>query len=152
MKLSFNVKAKRSESGLALVEFAMLVPLLSLLLIGIVELGRFTYYSILVGNAAHAGVQYGAQSLVAADDSAGMQTAALNDGQRVSGLTAVASHFCQCADGSSSTCKSTDCSSTHRLTYVQVTAAGTLAPLFRYPGLPTSYNLSKTAVMLVVQQ
>jgi hypothetical protein len=122
-----------------------------LLLVGAIEVGRAAYLSILVSNAAHAGAQYGAQNLATAADSNGMQNAALNDGQNISGLTANASHFCSCADGSSSSCQPTDCSGSHRLVYVQVNASGTFQPLLPYPGLPSSYPISAQAVMRVAQ-
>lgn len=49
---------------------ALLTPLLLTLLIGIIELGRYAYLSILVGNAARAGAAYGAQSLAQSSDTA----------------------------------------------------------------------------------
>jgi Flp pilus assembly protein TadG len=144
-------RATRSQAGAALVEFALLVPVMILLLVGLIECGRFAYYSILVANAARAGAQYGAQNLVTADDAAGMRLAALNDAQNVSGLTATATHSCQCADGSASTCQATDCPTSHRLLYVQVNTAGTYPSLFRFPGLLGTLNVTGQAVMQVDQ-
>ena len=43
------------QSGQALVEMAFVVPLLLLLALGVIEVGRYAYISILVGNAARAG-------------------------------------------------------------------------------------------------
>lgn len=151
---------RRGERGLALVEFALVVPVLMLLLIGLIEIGRFAYLGILVGNAARAGVQYGAQSLTTALDAAGMRNAALNDGQNVPGLTAASpppSSFCQCYNGTTTTaipCSQTTCplAGYHRNVYVQVTTHGAFTPLFHYPGLPTSFNLGRTATMRVTPQ
>ena len=138
---------------MAIVEFAILVPALMMLLIGLIEMGRFAYYSIIVANAARAGAQYGAQTLVTAADSAGMKQAALNDGQNISGLSVptLPSSFCQCADGSTSTCDATDCSSSHRLTYVQVDTRGPYNSLFNYPGLPSTFPVNSQAIMQVGQ-
>ncbi len=69
------------EHGQSLVELAFVVPLLLLLLVGIIEIGRFAFYSILVSNAARAGAQYGAQSLASASDTVGIAAAANRDGQ-----------------------------------------------------------------------
>jgi len=139
------------EGGQSLLEFALVTPVVLLLLVGAIEIGRLAYLSILVHNAAHAGVQYGAQSLATASNNSGMQNAALNDGQNISGLTANASHYCTCADGSSSSCQATDCAGSHRLVYVQVDTTGRFQSLFSYPGLPPSYTVNGQAVMRVAQ-
>src|SRR5579863_10421150 len=109
----------RRESGQSLLEFALVAPIVMLLMVGSIEIGRILYMTILVNNAARAGAQYGAQNLATAADENGMQNAALADGQNIAGLNANATHFCSCADGSSSTCQPTDCSASHRLVYVQ---------------------------------
>ena len=59
-------RAFRSESGQSLLELALLTPLLMFMIIGIVEMGRYAYLSILVGNAAEAGAAYGADNRWAA--------------------------------------------------------------------------------------
>jgi Flp pilus assembly protein TadG len=127
-----------AEDGSALAEMAIILPMLCLLLVGLTEVGRFGYYSILVGNAARAGVQYGAQDNGTAADNAGMQSSALNDGQNVTGLTATASHRCECADGTASNCLQNDCPASHRILYVQVATTGTFPSLLNFPGLPAS--------------
>ena len=141
----------RGDGGQSLLEFAVIVPVLMLLLVSVIELGRLAYLSILVSNAAHAGVQYGAQNLAYAADNNGMQNAALSDGQNIAGLTAVATHYCSCADGSSSDCQPGDCVGSHRLVYVQVNTTGQFQPLLNYPGVPSSYTLNSQAVMRVAQ-
>ena len=97
----------RSQSGQSLVEVALLTPLLLALLIGGIELGRYAYIAILVGNAARAGAGYGAQSLVQSVDTTGIQTAADNDfqnnGQNVSNLTVTSSTSCGCDNGGTTT-------------------------------------------------
>jgi Flp pilus assembly protein TadG len=139
------------EAGQNLVEFAVVTPVLLLLLVGAVEVGRLAYLGMLVQNAARAGVQYGSQSLATAADNTGMQNAALNDGQNISGLTAAASHYCTCADGSSSSCAAGDCSGSHMLVYVQVNTTGQFQPLIHCPGLPSTYVLNGQVVMRVAQ-
>ena len=141
-----------SDEGAALAELAIILPLLCLLLSGLVEAGRFGYYTILVGNAARAGVQYGSQNLVAAADTSGMVTRALNDAQNAAGLSATASSACTCADGTASTCLPTDCSASHMIVYVQVTATASVPSLLNFPALPASLptlNVSNTATMRV---
>jgi Flp pilus assembly protein TadG len=51
----------RAQKGQTLVEMAILIPAILLLLIGVIEIGRYTYIGILVGNAARAGAEFGIQ-------------------------------------------------------------------------------------------
>src|SRR5260370_33937956 len=80
----------RSQSGQAMLELALVTPLVLALAIGVIELGRYAYIGILVGNAARAGADYGAQSLPQSADTTGIKTAPDNDfqrnGQKVSNL------------------------------------------------------------------
>ncbi|MGZ6147545.1 MAG: TadE/TadG family type IV pilus assembly protein [Vulcanimicrobiaceae bacterium] len=145
----------RAEGGTSLIEFALLAPVVIFLLLGLIEIGRFAYFSILAGNAARAGVQYGAQSTTSATDVPGMRQAALADGQNVPNLTASPTPaYCTCADGTAVSCKSTAVcpAPSHRLVFVKVVATGTFTSLFKYPGLPQSLPISAMAVMQVPQQ
>ena len=139
--------------GQSVLEFALLLPVMLLLMVGIIEVGRFAYYSILVANAARAGAQYGAQGLATAADTPGIQAAAENDGQNLAQLTVTASQQCGCNGASlSGTCPATGCSTpNHPLVYVQVQASGTFNSLFNYPGLPPSFTVSSTEKMRVAQ-
>lgn len=143
-----------SDSGSALAEIAIVLPMLVLLLIGLIEVGRYGNYTIVAGNAARSGVQYGAQNLETAADITGMQTRAVSDGQNLSGLTATASNYCECADGSASTCLATDCPTSHRIVYVRVVTAATIPSLTNFSYLPASLRtitVQGSAVMRVAQ-
>src|SRR5580704_17094438 len=83
-----------SDSGQGLIALALTLQLLILILLGGAEFARFAWASIEAANAARAGAQYGAQTDITANDTAGIQTAALNDGVNLSGLTATPSHSC----------------------------------------------------------
>src|SRR5262249_13091217 len=82
-------KAKRvyTQSGQALVEFAIVLPVLLILALGIIEIGRYAYISILVGNAARAGAAYGSQSRTLSGDTTGIAAAANADFAGVSTAT-----------------------------------------------------------------
>ncbi len=144
---------KRAERGSALVEFALIAPLLLILLLGLIEAGRAGDYAIRVANAARAGVQYGAQNEATAGDTQGMENAATSDAE-FAGITAVAAPtYCACSDGSASTCQQGDCATSHRLQWVEVTATGTftgLNSIFVPPPL-RSITISQTAIMRVAQ-
>jgi Flp pilus assembly protein TadG len=79
------------QKGQTLLEMALLVPFVLVLLIGVIEVGRYTYLAIIVGNAAHAGAEYAIQGTAQAAYGPGIITAAKNDfqnnGQNPSNLT-----------------------------------------------------------------
>ena len=68
----------RQDKGQAFVELALILPVFLLLLVGTAEVGRLTYASIEVSNAARAGVAYAAQSHTTAQDTTNIQAAANN--------------------------------------------------------------------------
>jgi Flp pilus assembly protein TadG len=152
VRLKVLGRLARADAGSALGEMAVIVPVLVLLLIGLIELGRYAQYSIVVGNAARAGVQYGAQTLGTAANLTGMEGAAKNDAGNLAGVNAHASQFCQCADGTASPqCLGTDCASSHRLVFVQVDTSGTFQSLVHFPGIPASQTITSSAIMRVAQ-
>jgi Flp pilus assembly protein TadG len=154
-----------SPSGQSLLEVALLLPMLVALLLGVIELGRYSYISILVGNAARAGAAYGAQSLAQAIDTAGIQSAATNDfrfnGQIPGSLTVTSSTSCGCDTGGTitgaqcSTITNSNAGSCnlpgHWVVMVSVTASGAFNSLFNYPGIPSTLTVSSTATLRVPQ-
>ena len=73
---------KTAESGQTLLEFALMLPFMMLLLLGIAEIGRAAFITITVTNAATAGAEYGSQNSTTAKDFTGMQNAALYDADK----------------------------------------------------------------------
>jgi Flp pilus assembly protein TadG len=144
----------REDGGQALIELALIVPLFTLLLLGAAEFGTLAYQGIEVSNAARAGVAYGSQSAATAADISGMQSAAIDDGTDVAGLSAQAKQFWSCSstpstqNSSPPTCTG---SGNHVLHYVQVATTAALSPAIHVPGLPSSYTLQGIAIMRVVQ-
>ena len=155
---------RRHESGQSLVELALIVPLLVTLVIGIVEMGRYAYLSIVLGNSARAGAAYGAQGLAYSNDPTGIQTAASNDFKdngETSGLSVNSFSTCGCDQTGSvspddtATCSvkgAQTCSSGgHWVITVHVTASAKFSALFKYPGIPPSLTITDTAAMRVKQ-
>jgi Flp pilus assembly protein TadG len=142
----------QSESGTSLIEFAIIAPLLIFLLIGLIEVGRYTYFAIVIANAARAGVSYGSQNTSTAQDTTGMQTAALADATSIPQVSASPTYFC--ANSSTSTPTPTACPASGPTPpvyyYVEVTTSGTFKSLLHYPGIPNNVPITSTAVMRVV--
>jgi len=140
----------RADSGASVVEFAVVAPLLALLLVGIIEIGRFATLAIVASNAARAGAQYGAQNLTTARDLTGMESAATADGQNLSNWTPTASYLCSVNGSALETCPSSLAPKT--VYYVKVQVTGTFKSLLDYPALPKQVPVSGSAIMQVVDQ
>lgn len=144
-------KRFRHDAGQAIIELAFSLPVFALVLVGVAEFGHFAYNAIEISNAAHAGVQYGAQNHITASDTAGMQLAATQDGANVTSLAAIPTHFCVCSNGGASTCQATDCSGARIVEYVQVNTSASVKPIFNYPGISKTLTLTGKAIMRVEQ-
>jgi hypothetical protein len=133
------------------VEFALVVPLLLLLLIGAVEIGRAAYYAIVVVNAARSAVQYGAQNHTTAADNVGIKQAAQNDAPVLSSDNVTISSYCECPDGSPApNCAVTDCPLDNRfIPYLKVNTQTQIIPLVGFPGLPPSFSFTGEAFMRI---
>ena len=141
----------RSDAGSSIVEFAILAPVFVLLLIGLIEIGRYTYFALLAANAARAGAQYGAQNLITADDTTGMNSAASQDGQNLANWTVTATPLCSVSGAAPATCAGGG-AVTNTIYYVEVDVSGTFTSLFRYPGIPQNVTVSGKSVMRVANQ
>jgi|SRR6185312_4293274 len=145
------VQRLRSDRGNALIELAIGMTVLTTLILGAAEFGRIAYAAIEVNDAAHAGAAYGSANRTFAADNANVTNAAKKDAPDVSGMTASAVYWCQCSDGSASTCGASDCTGSRIIEYVTVNTTGTVNPLVYVPGLPKSYTVTGHAVMRVEQ-
>jgi len=153
----------QGESGGALVEFALTLPIMAMLILSAAELGMVAYASIQVTNASRAAAQYGAQNTSSAADTTGMQRAAANEASLVSGLTTTVSVSGICSsgnactgndNGSGPTCLNTDCQTNvndHIETILTVTSSASFSPAARLNisgvgVLPSSFNLKHVTV------
>jgi len=140
------------ERGTSLLEMALLTPVLVLLLLGIIDVGRYAETAIVVANAARAGTQYGAQNFATAADSTGIENTAVSDSQNVLTASQVTPYvLCGCASTSLSTTCPATCSTGHPLVYVQVIATGTFKPLISYPGIPSPITITGKSEMRVAE-
>ncbi len=152
----------RSETGGALVELAVALPVLVLVFVGTVDFARVFYMSISLNAAARAGVQFGAHGPVNSGDFLGMESIA----KSATGLTdvaAVASRQCVCFfdDGSgfipASSCNDVPqaCPSLnglHLVVTVTVTTSKTFTTIMSgVHGIPGYVSVSRTAKKRVVQ-
>lgn len=159
-------KIRRSEDGSSFVELAIVLPLLAILVVGIIETGRWLAFGIQLSNAAHAGAQFGAQNEANAYQTVDIANAACNDSQfscttstPAPGHTASpdtmfisSSVSCTYSNGTTSTsCPTPSASTVQRNMYVQVSTSGTFKPLMNLPLMPNSVPMSANAIIQVGQ-
>ena len=137
---------RRRRRAIATIEFALVAPLLMLLLAGVLDFSMLLRIATCAADAARAGSAYGSRSPSASQDYAGMQTAALNAAPGVTGMTATATRSCKCADGATASCGGS-CANGKMLVYVQVTTQVTAPAIFNYPGLNFSNLVTAQASM-----
>jgi Flp pilus assembly protein TadG len=149
----------RAESGTSLVEFAILAPVIAFLLVGLIEIGRFAFFSILAANAARAGAQYGSQDLTTAFDTTGITNAALQDGQSLANWTApgggiTVKQMCSVNGGAPAACSTSGALGppTNTIYYVSVQVTGVFNSLMDYPGIPHSVPVTGSSMMRVIAQ
>jgi Flp pilus assembly protein TadG len=141
---------RREDTGQALVELALVLPIFILLLVGAVEVGYLAYASIEVANAARAGVAYAAQNHTTASDITNITLAAKNDvSQDLENLSVTVSQSCSCSDGTAITCATAaSCLSPAIINEsVQVQTSASVNTVFHFPGIPSSVTLGGYASM-----
>lgn len=155
------MKLMQCDKGTGLVEFAIALPLLAVLVLGIIETGRFAAFSVRISNAARAGAQFAqSQGQRTAYDSTDIANAACADAgfpcaatARPNVMVVNATTYCLFSDGSAdaSCALPAQGSGLQRLTYEKVTASGQFTPLFNYPLFPNPMPISATTTMQVDQ-
>jgi Flp pilus assembly protein TadG len=134
------------QEGSSLLEVALAAPLLLLLLVGAVDIGRAYFYAIEVSSAAEAGALYGSQNPT---DTSGMVSAAKLDASGIAQIVPAASYGCECADGTSVSpaCSSAPVCSSNIVNYVEVDTSYAYTPIFSFPGIQSSFPLTARARM-----
>jgi Flp pilus assembly protein TadG len=156
-------------SGAAAVEFAIVLPLLALLLLGLVDYGVGFWEAMMVGNAARAGAYYAAVNGWASTgttNDANIDAAVTNATQL--SVTASSSYQCMCptasgttitgltaASGTPPACDDTNCTgvtpNVPAGNYIQVNAQANYSPLIAFTGLAGlgfNYSISSSAITL----
>ncbi len=141
------------HQGNILIEFALVLPVLFILLVGLLDLGRFGLQKSAMLQGARAGGQY---ALVAHSESSNINTTAQN-ATGLTGVTATNTVFCECVSGTAVSC-STTCGSGQTLKrYVTVTTNKTFSSVLSLSTLsfagmgswspPTSITASITLIV-----
>jgi Flp pilus assembly protein TadG len=88
------------RSGNVIIEFALALPILMLLTVGLLDLGTYSLQKSAMLQGARAGAQYG---ILDYSDATKVETTA-RTATGLSGVTATASWFCECTSGTAVDC------------------------------------------------
>jgi Flp pilus assembly protein TadG len=123
----------KSSRGQSMVEFAVILPVLLLLVMGAVDFGRAYFAYVSVTNGARNGAQYASQSPVAAEDADAIREAVLAD----------TSDLLNTSETNPEVSITTGTDGRGGL-YADVTVSYTYGTIFPWPGLPGSIDLART--------
>jgi Flp pilus assembly protein TadG len=147
---SATAKVLTEEQGFAAVEFAMVAPLLILMLIGMIDLGVGLYRRMQVETASHAGAQYAAFGAFDAT----MVATAVTTATSYSKIAASPAPytFCGCPSSAgvvTATCGGTCPEGSTPGTYAKVSAQASYTTLIPYPIIASSFNFSSQALVRI---
>ena len=134
------------DDGNAAVEFALLLPILVLLVAGLIDFGRAYFTRMELENAARAGAQYGI--LHGTDNLATIQDIVRQASDvPTADLTVSASTFCACPDGTVQDCTTGDCGGFKPGTYVSISAQTAFVPIFPFANSSRPATITGTALV-----
>ena len=123
----------RGRRGQSLVEFALIAPVLIILMLGTIDYGRVYFAYVSVTNGARNGAHFASGSATAAADIDGIRTAAVGDTNELLNTSPT--------NPDVSVVTGTD---TQGRLYADVTMQYTFTTMFPWPGLPNSMNVTRT--------
>ncbi|MBN9088973.1 MAG: pilus assembly protein [Reyranella sp.] len=114
--------------GNLIIEFALALPILMLMLVGLLDLGRFSLQKSAMLQGAREGAQYG---ITAPTETANINTTAQN-ASGLTGVTATNTVFCECssAPGTTVQCTATCSGSAVLKKYITVTTTGSFSSVW----------------------
>ena len=141
-------RAVGDTSGVAAIEFGIIVPILVLMVVASVDIGMGFYRKMQVEDAAQAGAEWAIKNGFDANAISNAVTSATSAPAISVSPTPV--QFCGCAGGSSIgtvTCGTTCSGGTQAGTYTTVSAQMTYNTLLPYGFFPSAYNFSSQSTV-----
>ncbi len=127
-----------SKRGQALAEFALVVPVLIILVLGAIDFGRVFFAYVSVTNAARNGADYASTSAVEAADLDGIRAAVVGD----------TGDLLNTSGNNPQVTATTGTDSQGRL-YADVTVTYAFSTIFPWPGLPSSFDVVRSVTARV---
>ena len=143
------------RAGNVMLEFALALPILMLLTVGLLDLGSYSLQKSAMLQGARAGAQYG---IVDYSDAAKVNTTAQN-ATGLTGVTATTTWFCECVSGTAVACTTTCSGGVTIKRYVRVSTSKSFDSVLTTATLsfgsfgswtpPTSLSASVTMMVVV---
>jgi Flp pilus assembly protein TadG len=130
----FRTRCRHDRRGVACVELAVLLPILTFLFLVAVDFARVFYQYTILADCARNGALYGSQDAAHSVDTTGIQNAALSDATDISPNPNVTSATGTDSNGNP---------------YVEATVTWTFHTVSSYLGMPSTLQLSRTVQMRV---
>jgi Flp pilus assembly protein TadG len=146
------IRTLYSEAGSAAAEFALALPVVILIIIGILDYADAVNINTKLYSAARAGVQY---AIYHPGDTAGIRTAAIAATSDSSMTVGTASTVCKCiststgAIGSAVTCTSACAVGSMLGHFLTLSTSQTYTPLLSYEGIGAELTMNGSAQMQV---
>lgn len=134
----------RDERGAISVEWALIAPVLTLALMGAVDLGGAAIHKMQMANAVRAGLQYASVRKPVSGDMAGIENAVKQNAppDDLSSRVVTATYYCECPDNSSTSCTAS-CPLGNTARYVRIVMTEKYKPfLHLVPVLPEIMEMS----------
>ena len=131
-------------------EFALLAPLLMLMMAGAADFSRVFYHAITVINSSEVGSLWGSQSNVYSVLHTQINQFAEEDAGDLEGVTSTSSIYCDCPDGVEVDCLTGSCGEygQPRL-YSRTLVEQTFEPMIPWPGIPNPVVVGKETLIRV---
>jgi Flp pilus assembly protein TadG len=139
-------KSARDENGNAIVEFALIAPVLMIMILGLVDAGRAIGANSRLGNGVTAALRYALSDPYAttAITQAAMSGSRYADGE----ATVNVARIYECPDGTVISASDT-CAAGFKRIFVQVNMTRTQATVFSYPIIGDQITVSRTGSLQV---
>lgn len=135
----------RQENGASLVEFALVMPLLAILISAIINFGHLAINYVNLTMAMNAGIAYAISNPTTTSNIPTKMKSAINDNS----LSITTTQFCQCSNGTAPGC-TTKCSDNILPgTYVTINASKSLSFLVLNFILPDPFTISASVTVRI---
>ena len=137
---------RKNERGNALVEFAMIVPIMSMMFLGVVDAGRVIDANARLNDGVSAGLRFALSDAYASGSITNASLAGSGYGEGEA--SASYSMFCECPDGTALVCTA-QCAQGYKRIFVQIDMNRTVDTLFSYPIIGQSMAVTRSGFLQV---
>jgi hypothetical protein len=136
---------KKRETGGAALEFAAVLPVLVLIILGVADFARVYFTDVTAANASRVGAEWGVAYTGITDSMT--KGAKMEAGKDSIGMTITAGKFCNCPDGSTPACTGSCGSYGSPREFDSVAVRKVVNLILKYPGMPDSLVVLRKTIL-----